>query len=82
MLLLAALRERVSEPFEPFVIHLANGSRLTVARKEFCLVDRETVTVVETGESVCEWTIDPMHIVAIEQEQPPLESRSPPTSAR
>lgn len=58
------IRERLRNGFKPFVIEVSSGSRYLVPHPEFIIVGKTVVVVMSEGESVA--TIDPLHIVAVE----------------
>ena len=63
MLNLNPLRERLSGPFSPFVIHLSDGRRFEVPHRDFIAVGKGVISIVD--EEDCTYTIDALHITSI-----------------
>jgi len=59
------IRERVRDGFRPFVMHLSDGRHFTVPHPDFVAIGRNVVVVI--GEDDVSRTIDPLHIVSIEE---------------
>lgn len=62
------------QPFEPFRIHMSDGSRFDVPHRDFILVTRREVIVAirQDGEDLPHHTVfcDPLHITRIEPLRP------------
>lgn len=72
------LRERISaRPFEPFSIHLADGSAVTVRHPEFIAYGGGRTAVVYTGDETTE-TLDLLLVTKIVVVRPPAAPAPPP----
>jgi len=58
------IRQRLRGGFRPFVLHLSDGRRFTIAHPEFILVGRGIVVVLREDDLV--ETVDAVHIVSVE----------------
>jgi hypothetical protein len=67
------IRQRLHRDTKPFVLRLSDGTRVPVAHPDFAAVTPGLIVVVARNYSVT--SIDPLHVVAIE-EAPPKRSRS------
>ena len=72
MLNLEPLRDRLSGPFAPFVIHLSDGRKFKVPHLDFIAVGRGVVSIVDERDST--HTVDALHIVSI-SDPPPKRSK-------
>ncbi len=63
MLNLNPIRDRLSGPFAPFVIHLSDGRKFVVPHRDFIAVGRGVVSIVDQRDST--HTVDALHIVSI-----------------
>ena len=59
------IRERMHNGFQPFVLHLTDGRHFAVPHPDFLAVGRNFIVVI--GEDDIPRTIDPLHIVSIEE---------------
>lgn len=64
------IRDRVTNGFNPFVIHLSDGRKFPVPHPEFVAVGRNVVVVIGKNDRVN--MIDPLHIRSLEG---PLEHK-------
>jgi hypothetical protein len=62
------IRDRINNGFRPFVLHLSDGRHLAVPHSDFVAVGRNVVVVI--GEDDVSRTIDPLHIVSVEEALP------------
>lgn len=63
------IRVLVTNGFKPFVLHLSDGRRFSVPHPEFVAVGKRVVVVIGKNDQVN--TIDPLHIVSIEEKLTP-----------
>jgi hypothetical protein len=63
MVNLNPIRDRLTGPFSPFVIHLTDGRKFEVPHRDFIAVGRGVVVVVDKHDST--HTVDSLHIVSI-----------------
>ena len=73
MLNLNPLRDRLADPFLPFVIHLTDGRKFLVPHRDFIAVGKGVVSIVDERDST--HTVDALHIVSI-SDPPPKRTRS------
>ena len=59
------IKQRVSNGFKPFELRLSDGRRLAVPHPEFLAIGQRVVVVIGKDDRVT--TIDPVHIVSIEE---------------
>ncbi len=59
------IREKIHNGFRPFVLHLSDGRYFSVPHPDFVAVGRNIVVII--GEDDVSRTIDPLHIVSIEE---------------
>lgn len=59
------IRERIRNGFRPFVMHLSDGRQFAVPHPDFVAIGKNVVVVI--GEDDVSRTIDPLHIVSIEE---------------
>ena len=59
------VRRMVTSGFKPFTLHLSDGRKFSVPRPEFVAVGRSVVVVIDKDDRVN--TLDPLHIVSLEQ---------------
>jgi hypothetical protein len=59
------IREMVTNGFKPFTIHLSDGRIFPVPHPEFVAVGKNVVVVIGKNDRVN--TLDPLHIVSIEE---------------
>jgi hypothetical protein len=59
------IRERMQNGFRPFTLHLTDGRHFTVPHPNFIAVGKNVVVVI--GEDDVSRTIDPLHIVSLEE---------------
>ena len=59
------LRERLSNGLRPFKVCLSDGTKIPVPHPEFVAMSKRVVVVVGQNDHV--YTIDPRHIVALEE---------------
>ena len=64
MLNLDKIRERLGPNFIPFTLHLTNGRSFEIPHPDFIAVGRGIVSVIDDRDIT--HTIDPLHIVSIE----------------
>lgn len=74
MLNLDKLRERLGPDFIPFTLHLTNGRSFEIPHRDFIAVGRGIVSVIDKWD--IQHTIDPLHIVSIEDPIAPRKSRA------
>jgi hypothetical protein len=68
------IRERISGGgFKPFKLCLSDGTKIPVPHPEFVAIGRNVVLAV--GENDRAFTLDPVHIVALEELRPKAGSR-------
>lgn len=63
MINLNPIRDRLSGPFVPFVIHLSDGRKFEVPHRDFIAVGRGIISIVDQRDST--HTVDALHIVSI-----------------
>ena len=63
MLNLNPIRDRLSGPFTPFVIHLSDGRSFTIPHRDFIAVGKGVVSIVDRRDST--HTVDALHIASI-----------------
>lgn len=68
MLNLQHLRDRLGPTFQPFTISLSDGRSYNVPHRDFIAVGRGLVSVID--ERDIQHTIDPLHIVSIDDTVP------------
>jgi len=68
MLNLQHLRDRLGPTFQPFTISLSDGRSYSVPHRDFIAVGRGLVSVID--ERDIQHTIDPLHIVSIDDTIP------------
>jgi hypothetical protein len=73
MINLNPLRDRLSGPFSPFVIHLSDGRKFPVSHRDFIAVGKGVVSIVDERDST--HTVDALHIVSI-SDPPPKHTKS------
>jgi hypothetical protein len=59
------IRRMVTNGFKPFTLHLSDGRKCSVPHPEFVAVGRSVVVVIGKDDQVN--TLDPLHIVSLEQ---------------
>lgn len=59
------IRERTQNGFRPFTLHLSDGRHFDVPHSDFIAIGRNVVVVI--GEDDISRTIDPLHIVSLEE---------------
>jgi hypothetical protein len=64
------IRDRVTNGFKPFVIHLSDGRKFPVPHPEFVAVGKNVVVVIGKNDRVN--MLDPIHITSVEG---PLEHK-------
>lgn len=62
------IKQRLSNGFKPFALCLSDGRRLTVPHRDFIAISPRMVVVIDPAER--SHTINPLHIVSIEEEVP------------
>ena len=67
------IRQRLNRDTKPFVLRLSDGTRVAVAHPDLAAVTPGIIVVVAKNYSVT--SIDPLHVVAIE-ETPPRRSKA------
>jgi hypothetical protein len=68
------IRERVSGGgFKPFILCLSDGTKIPVPHPEFVAIGRNVVLAV--GENDRAFTLDPIHIVALQDLRPDANDR-------
>jgi hypothetical protein len=72
MINLNPLRDRLSGPFSPFVIHLSDGRKFPIPHRDFIAVGKGVVSIVDERDST--HTVDALHIVSISD--PPRRAKS------
>ena len=60
------------EPFQPFVLHIADGREVTVPHRDFIAVGKGVVSIVDERDST--HTVDALHIVSISD--PPRRTKA------
>jgi hypothetical protein len=73
MINLNPLRDRLSGPFSPFVIHLSDGRKFPVPHRDFIAVGKGVASIVDERDST--HTVDALHIVSI-SDPPPKHTKS------
>ena len=58
------IRERITNGFKPFTIHLSDGRAFPVPHPEFIAVGKNVVVVIGKNDRVN--TLDPLHITSME----------------
>jgi hypothetical protein len=58
------IKERLSNGFHPFTIHLSNGRKFAVPHRDFIAFTQKVVVVID--ERDVSHTLSPLHIVSIE----------------
>jgi hypothetical protein len=58
------IKERVTNEFHPFTLHLSNGRKLAVPHRDFIAFTSKVVVVID--EDNVSHSINPVHIVTIE----------------
>jgi hypothetical protein len=66
MINLDPIRKRLGPEFRPFHINLTDGRKFLVPHRDFIAVGRGVVSVID--EQDITHTIDPLHIVSIDEE--------------
>jgi len=61
------IRERLHNGFQPFALQLSNGKRLAVPHQDFIAVHPRMVVVID--QKGISHTINPLHIVSIDEAQ-------------
>ena len=59
------IRGRMQNGFRPFTLHVTDGRHFTVPHSDFIAVGKNVVVVI--GEDDVSRTIDPLHIVSLEE---------------
>ncbi len=59
------IKQRLANGFKPFTLCLSDGRKLAVAHPEFVAVGRRVVVVIGHDDLIN--TVDPVHIVSIEE---------------
>jgi hypothetical protein len=59
------IRQRLQNGFRPFTLHLTDGRHFIVPHPDFIAVGKNVVVVI--GEDDASRTIDPLHIVSLEE---------------
>jgi hypothetical protein len=72
MLNLQHLRDRLGPAFQPFTISLSDGRSYMIPHRDFIAVGRGLVSVID--ERDIQHTIDPLHIVSIDDSVPHQDS--------
>jgi len=72
MLNLQHIRDRLGATFQPFTISLSDGRSFLVPHRDFIAVGRGLVSVIDEGD--IQHTIDPLHIVSIDDTVPQQNS--------
>jgi hypothetical protein len=67
-MILDQIRKRVHEDFKPFTLHLSNGRKFHVAHPDFIALATKIIVVIDEDE--ISHTINPVHIVTIEDSSP------------
>ncbi len=62
------IRKRLEHGFSPFVLRLVNGRRLVVPHRDFIAVAPKVVVVI--GQDELAVTINPIHIVSVDDLAP------------
>jgi hypothetical protein len=62
------IKERIHKDFRPFVLNLSNGKRFEVNHPDFIAIGAKVVVVVD--ERSISHTINPVHVVTIEDIHP------------
>ncbi len=62
------IRQRLNRDTKPFVLRLSDGTRVPVVHPDFAAVTPGIIVVVAKNYSVT--SIDPLHVVAIEDASP------------
>jgi hypothetical protein len=58
------IKQRLSNGFQPFTLHLSNGKRLPVPHRDFIAFSTRIVVVIDEHE--VSHVVNPVHIVTIE----------------
>ena len=58
------IKERLSNGFHPFTIHLSNGRKFPVPHRDFIAFTAKVVVVIDQKD--VSHTLSPLHIVSIE----------------
>ena len=61
------IREKITGGFRPFVICVSDGRKFPVPHPEFLALGKRVVVVIGKNDRVN--TIDPLHIVSLEEKQ-------------
>ena len=70
---ISAIRERVSNGFEPFVLRLSDGSAVEVPHPDFIALGHRVVVVLDNRDRSRK--IDVLHIVSIDDVSPKKKGR-------
>jgi hypothetical protein len=62
------IKKRLENGFSPFVLRLSDGRRLVVPHRDFIAVSPKVVVVI--GEDELAVTINPLHIVSVDDLAP------------
>lgn len=62
------IRERLRNGFQPFALQLSNGKRLAVPHQDFIALHPRMVVVIDA--KGISHTINPLHIVSIDEANP------------
>jgi len=62
------IKQRVQNGFQPFTLHLSNGKKFAVPHRDFIAFTAKVVVVID--EHDISHTINPVHIVTIEDAAP------------
>ncbi len=62
---LEQIKQRIADGFRPFTLRLSDARKLSVAHPEYVAVGRRVVVVIGQDDYVN--TVDPVHIVSIEE---------------
>ena len=59
------IRQMVTNGFKPFTLHLSDGRKFSVPHPEFVAVGKRVVVIIGKDDRVN--TVDPLHIVSLEE---------------